>query len=89
MADESFRTKARARWDEIKDTMLEAATSSIEANKALIAPSADENFRVWDTLSIANGYQPQSMAKYNTYNEQVQYVVRFLKNRAAWIDENL
>lgn len=89
MADENFRTKARARWDEVKDGLVEAAYIAIDAEKALIYPSAADNFAVWDTLEIANGFQPKSMESYTTYNEQVAYVRRFITKRAEWIDNNL
>ncbi|MGN1118828.1 MAG: CotH kinase family protein [Oscillospiraceae bacterium] len=89
MNDPSFREKARARWDSVKDGLVEAAMDSIEENRAKLLPSVDDNFAVWDTLGIANGYQPQDIAKWSTYNEQVAYLRRFITNRAAWIDENL
>ena len=89
LTDESFRAKARARWDEIKDTVLEAANTAIDSTQEKIAPSAEMNFRVWDTLKVANGYQPQRMESISTYNEQVQYVRRFLRTRAEWLDNNL
>ncbi len=89
LTDESFRAKAKARWDEIKDTVLEAANNAIDNAQEKIASSAALNFRVWDTLEVANGYQPQRMESVSTYNEQVQYVRRFIRTRAEWIDNNL
>ena len=89
LTDEGFRSKARARWDEIKDAMLEAANNAIDTAQEKVASSAALNFRVWDTLSVANGFQPQRMKDVSTYNEQVQYVRRFIRNRAEWIDNNL
>lgn len=89
LTDESFRSKARARWDEIRDEVLDAANTAIDSTQEKLASSAALNFRVWDTLTIANGYQPQRMKDLSTYNEQVQYVRRFIRNRAEWIDNNL
>ncbi len=89
MQDERFVKKARSRWDAIKDKLMETAMQSIDENSANIAPSAKVNFEVWDTLEITNGYQPSTMKSLSTYNEQVQYIRRFLQNRYDWIDENL
>ncbi|MBS7369145.1 MAG: CotH kinase family protein [Oscillospiraceae bacterium] len=89
MTDPDFRARARARWDEVKVGLLECAISTMEEAQKLIGASADENFAVWDTLSIANGFQPRQMAQYSTYNEQIGYIRRFLNNRYKWIDENL
>ena len=89
MTDESFRSKARARWDEIKDTMCESVLNAIDSLKPKIAPSAEVSFEIWDTLSIANGFQPKAMEQYQTFSDQVLYVRRFIKNRVKWIDENL
>ena len=54
-----------------------------------VAPSAELNFEIWDTLGCANGFQPKAMEQYSTYLDQVLYVRKFIKNRQKWIDENL
>lgn len=87
--DPKFRDKARARWAEVNDGLLECAYSAVDGNKKLLSAPAADNFAVWDTLRIANGYQPANMGNYSTYNEQVAYLRRFITNRAKWIDENL
>ena len=52
-------------------------------------PSAEENFEIWNTLGMANGFQPLTMKNCNTYLDQVLYLRKFINNRAKWIDENL
>lgn len=89
MTDDSFREKARARWDEVKDTMLQTSLDTLNYYKPLVAPSAEKNFEIWKTLNTANGFQPQSMQNENTYVSQLQYITRFLYSRQKWIDENL
>ena len=89
MQDERFMEKARTRWDSIKDKLMETAMETIDKNAELITPSAKDNFAVWDTLTINNGYQPSKMQTVSTYAEQVQYIRRFLQKRYEWIDENL
>lgn len=89
MQDPAFRDKARARWNEVREGLMENAITSLETAQKLIEPSSGDNFAVWDTLGIPNGYQPQEMANFKTYNEQVAYIRRFLNKRAEWIDANL
>lgn len=89
MTDEKFRSKARERWDEIKDTMTQAAVDAIDSYKPKVKPSAEQNFEIWNTLGLANGFQPFTMKNYNTYLEQVMYLRQFITTRKNWIDENL
>ena len=89
MTDDDFRAKVRARWDEVKDTMLTTALDTINYYKPLITTSADKNFEVWRTLAIPNGFQPEAMKDVTTFTEQVQYFTKFLYSRKKWIDENL
>ena len=89
MTDEDFRTTARTRWNDVRDTMVNAALGAIDAYKPMVIPSAEENFEIWNTLGVANGFQPLTMKNYNTYLDQVLYLRKFINNRAKWIDENL
>lgn len=89
MTDDDFRAKVRARWDEVKDTMLTTALDTINYYKPLIATSADKNFEVWRTLAIPNGFQPEAMKDVTSFTEQLQYFTKFLYSRKKWIDENL
>lgn len=89
MTDEDFRNKARTRWNDVRDTMVNAALGAIDAYKPMVIPSAEENFEIWSTLGVANGFQPLTMKNYNTYLDQVLYLRKFINNRAKWIDENL
>lgn len=89
MTDDDFRAKVRARWDEVKDTMLTTALDTIKYYQPLITTSADKNFEVWKTLAIPNGFQPESMKNVTSFSDQVQYFTKFLYSRKKWIDENL
>lgn len=89
MADEKFRSRIKARWFEVRGSLLDAAEKSISRNSALIERSQAENFRVWQTLGIKSGFQSQATAGIDTYAGQVQYLRDFIKKRAEWIDENI
>ena len=89
MTDEDFRNKARTRWNDVRNTMVNAALGTIDAYKPMVIPSAEENFEIWNTLGVANGFQPLTMKSCNTYLDQVLYLRKFINNRAKWIDENL
>ena len=89
LEDENFRSKARARWNAVKDTLLSTAEKTINDNYALIYPSQQDNFDVWDILNEVVGFQRHDNDKYNTYDLQVKYLRDFIKTRAAWISEKL
>lgn len=89
LTDEAFRSKARARWDEIKDTMVQTAMDTIDKYKPLISESAEMNFEIWNTLGIANGFQPRIMAENNSFSSQIIYLRKLINGRKRWIDENL
>ena len=89
MTDEDFRAKVRARWDEMKDTMVTTAIDTIKYYEPLITPSANINFEIWNTLGIPNGFQPESLKDMTTFDDQVKYLTKFIHSRKKWIDENL
>lgn len=89
LTDDNFRKKARTRWDEIKDTAVNAAIDAIDYYQPLIEPSAELNFSVWKTLGKTVGFQPPIMSNKEDYNEHIFYIRSFLNARKRWIDENL
>lgn len=89
MANERFRSRIRERWFEVRDKLLAAAEESIDRNAALVSRSQTENYKLWDTLGKKTGYQSWATANLQTYDEQVEYLRNFIKNRAAWIDAHI
>lgn len=89
MADESFRSRLRSRWLEVKDELLSAAMESIDFNSNKIFRSQQENFKVWDIWGTKAGYQSWRNLNYESYELQIQYLKDFISDRAKWIDENI
>lgn len=89
MTDNSFRVRLRDRWDEKKDSLLEAAMSTIDLLYEKIKRSAKSNFKVWDILDKKVGCEPSFVTQYNTYELQVEYLRTFIQDRWNWLDENI
>lgn len=89
LKDPEFQALFKARWDEVKDTLLETAMKEIDASFALLYPSATENFQRWDILGRKVAFEPQSTSRYPTYESQMDYLKDFLEVRAAWISSQV
>lgn len=89
MEDEAFMARFTARWNEIKEELLRKALSSVDHMAALVKPSAEMNFEVWDILGKSIPSQPSSHQKYNTYDKMIQRLKTFLQDRYDWLDDQL
>ncbi len=89
LQDEAFRTKLRDRWDLIGEKLCEQTLEYIDGYYAIVKPSADMNFAVWDILDEKTGYQPSFMKKYNTYEKQIDYLKNFIISRFKYLDKNI
>lgn len=89
MKDEAFMKRFTARWNEIKEPLLQKAIASVETMSELVAPSAEMNFEVWDILGKDVLSQPTSHKKYDTYEKMIERLKTFLINRYNWMDKQL
>lgn len=89
MNDPEFRAAIKARWFEVRDTLLGSAKRSIDKNKAKIDASQAENFAIWNIWDKQIGYESWDTVKIKNYDGQVEYIEDFLEARAKWIDENI
>ncbi|OGO93147.1 MAG: hypothetical protein A2Y17_05275 [Clostridiales bacterium GWF2_38_85] len=87
--DNRFRTKLKARWDEVKEELLSTAMETIDEAEQTLKQSQAANFTVWKILDIKAGYEPLFMTNYNTFELQLQYLRDFINNRYKWMDENI
>lgn len=87
--DKAFMDRFRARWNEIKEPLLEKALSAVDGMSLLVAPSADMNFEVWDILGRSVTSQPTSHNKYDTYEKMIGRLRSFIENRYKWFDSQL
>lgn len=89
MKDPEFTAKLWARWQAVKEPLLDKAYETIDTYSALLDGSQQANFEVWQIWDIKAGYQSNASNKANTYPKQIQYIKDFLEERAEWMDENL
>lgn len=87
--DPAFMEKVKARWQQVRGTLLETANATIDSQYALVKDSAELNFKKWDILGKKIGIGTVDYKVYNTYEKQVEYVRNFVMKRAAWIDQRL
>ncbi len=87
--DKEFMARFRARWNEIKEPLLKKALSAVDVMSALVAPSAEMNFEVWDILGKSVTSQPTSHNKYDTYEKMIGRLRDFIENRYKWFDSQL
>lgn len=84
-----FMKKVAARWQEKKELLLKTAFDTIDAQYALVAPSAEKNFKKWNILQKQIGIGNVNYNKYSTHELQVEYLKEFLTMRANYIDNRL
>ncbi len=89
MRDDTFVTQLRERWNAVKDKLLETAMASLEEGYRLTAPSADDNFALWDILFARVGMQPEAVVLCYTHERQVEYLKTFIEKRWNWMDQEL
>ena len=89
LKDPEFKALFKARWEEVKDVLLETAMEEIDSSYELLFPSAMENFERWDILGRKVAFEPQSTSRYPTYESQMDYLRDFLEQRAAWISSQV
>ena len=90
LEDETFRARLKERWDEKKDELLERSLSCVDTMGALVSPSAEYNFTVWDIMGERKlKVQPTFITDLKTYDSHIEYVRNFIINRWNWMDENI
>lgn len=89
LQDPEFCERLYARWQQIRDPLLNRAYEVIDTYSALLDGSQQENFQVWKIWNKTVGYQSSWCKKADTYEKQIQYLKDFLEKRAAWMDKNL
>jgi hypothetical protein len=87
-ADEKFRDAMRCRWEDLRAGVL--ASKALDARvDALVDEIRDVEPRDqdrWDTLGQNVGF---NYFVGNTLDEEVDYLKSWLRDRAAWMDDNL
>lgn len=86
-----FRNKVRTRWNELRKGVLSDSNIASMLNKQakVLEKSADANFERWPILGVQVWPNPSAIVKCDTYEENVEYLVDWLQERAAWLDNNI
>lgn len=86
---DAFFSRVKARWNEVKDTLLQTGMSAVDAYSGKIMECQKENFLVWDILSKRVGVSSVDPERYNTYELQVEYLRDFINTRWKYLDTRL
>ncbi len=87
--DPAFMARFTARWNEIKGELKQTALDCVDRMGALVTPSAEMNFRVWNILEVWVPAQPSDHYQYNTYAKRLARLRQFIIDRYQWLDDQL
>jgi hypothetical protein len=89
LQDPDFRTKLKARWDELrvgplqKDSIMNYIDSTVAKN----LPGINNNYLIWDDV-FHSGIWPNDPIG-NNYSEEITYLKNFISNRLNWLDAHI
>lgn len=91
LEDESFVTKLKTRWNDLRTNILsnENIISMVNEKYSLLKNEtnvADNNFNKWKIFGIY--IWPNSFIG-NNYFEEIEFLKNWIINRTAWIDESI
>ncbi|MCI8668262.1 MAG: hypothetical protein HFI34_01875 [Lachnospiraceae bacterium] len=87
LADSRFNARVKQRWAEKKEELVSVAMAEIESTKDRIYKSQMDNFKVWDIWDIRAGYGSDAATALHSFEEQVEYLKSFIRNRKQWMDQ--
>ena len=87
--DPAFMARLTARWNEVKEELLQRGLDSIDTMSVLVSPSAEMNFEVWDILGKSLSAQPWYHTQYDTYEKMTGRLRTWLTDRYHWLDSQL
>ena len=83
--DPAFVAKVKAEWNRIYPQIYRLEVSA-RSYAAQINPAQSRNFQTWPILGK---YVWPNVVWPPTYKEEVDYAIRFLKERAQWLDQQI
>jgi len=78
-----FQERVRARWREIRTTMIRELLAEIDAHEGRLDASAQLNFTRWPILGVWVWPSPQA---YGSFSDEVGALRSWLRARVAWLD---
>ncbi|MFV8749416.1 CotH kinase family protein [Nannocystaceae bacterium ST9] len=88
LEDPKFADALRCRWESLREGVLsdEAIAAWVEAEALELADAQARNFERWPILGVYVAWNPYVGA---TYADEIDYLLKWISDRAAWLDENL
>jgi hypothetical protein len=86
--DPAFARAVRCRWEALRQGVLadDALVTRIDGYAAQLAVAEPRDNAVWQTLGVCMWPNPVCP---DTYAGEIEYLQGWLRDRAAWLDENL
>lgn len=89
MRYDSFTDRFKARWNEVKHTLLQEALATVDGYSAALDGYQQRNFEKWDIMDKQIGLGNVNPKEYNTYDGQVEYLRNFINTRWNYIDSRI
>lgn len=91
LEDSDFRVAVANRWRSIRESELsdDRITSDIQERQDQLAEAATRNFERWPVLGTYVWPNDEGCEDRTRYADEVEYLARWLLERAAWMDEAL
>ncbi|MBE5939171.1 MAG: hypothetical protein E7266_02140 [Lachnospiraceae bacterium] len=87
--DDDFKKKLKKRWNEVKSDIYNESMDTLDKAELEVYASAMENFRTWDVLGVRQLAQSKKVAKLKTYEEQLDYLRKYVKDRYTWMNKEI
>lgn len=89
LRDEEFVSRVKERWAEVGETLYQTALESLDANAETIREAQKNNFELWDEVHGHKVGLSRASRLNKTWEEQIEYIRKFLETRYTWMDEKL
>ena len=89
LADPAFVDKLIERWRDIRRNILtdDHILAQIDDTAALLGEAQKRNFDRWPSMGVKIRFNPEPLAW--TYEEEVEKLKQWLRERLTWMDENI
>ena len=89
MTDKKFANAAHCRWKELREEgyTLEKIEFFIDEQATYLKAAAERNFVRWPILDVPVWPNPEVSG--NTYENEIDYLKEFIKQRLDWMDANM
>ncbi len=81
-----FKDLVKSRWKNVSH-LFDEVIEDVRAMAEYITPAMDENYEKWDFLGKKQQQEPQAIVDLTTYKEHADYLVEWMTNRKAWLDQ--